>query len=213
MARSPDGPVCESCKRRLGRDDPWIALDGGIVWCADCWNKQFVGAPGQPAGDPLHPPAGHATAQAAEDTFVLLELTEDQHAAPAVGPATGAQAPSVGPRPLSAAPGAPAPVRGVPPAPPAPVPPPGIAPARTCGLAVASFIVSMCGLVALCLGPVLGAVAIILGIMALGATSRDPALRGRGLAIAGLLTGIVEAIGWIVVLAVLAMTGAIRDFL
>ncbi|MBE3071149.1 MAG: DUF4190 domain-containing protein [Planctomycetes bacterium] len=69
----------------------------------------------------------------------------------------------------------------------------------------------MCGLV--CLGPVLGAVAIILGGMALRATSGDPALRGRGLAIAGLLTGIVETIGWIVVLAVLAVTGRIWEFL
>ncbi|MGA2496576.1 MAG: DUF4190 domain-containing protein [Tepidisphaeraceae bacterium] len=69
-----------------------------------------------------------------------------------------------------------------------PFPPPA---AKTSGLAVASLV---CSLI-LCI-PLLGLVGAILGIAALGATKR-PGVRGRGLAIGGIIVGIMVTFMWI----------------
>jgi hypothetical protein len=76
-------------------------------------------------------------------------------------------------------------------APPLPPPPFGavgyatpIAPAKTSGLAVAALVIGCVGLFV----PLVGLIAIVLGIIALSKT-RDPAVGGKGLAIAGISVG------------------------
>ena len=69
-----------------------------------------------------------------------------------------------------------------------PLPPPV---AKTSGLAVASLV---CSLI-LCI-PLLGLVGAILGIASLGATKR-PGVRGRGLAVAGILVGLLATVVWV----------------
>ena len=52
MAVSPRR-VCGSCRRELAQDDEWIALDGGEIWCADCWMQRFGGRPAPAAEETL----------------------------------------------------------------------------------------------------------------------------------------------------------------
>lgn len=64
---------------------------------------------------------------------------------------------------------------------------------RTSGLAVAALVVGIFSIVLFCvplLGPALGAVAIVLGAIAMSVT-KNPAVGGRGMAITGLVLGIV----------------------
>ncbi len=58
---------------------------------------------------------------------------------------------------------------------------------RTEGLAVASLIVSVVGF--LCFGVITGPIGIVLGVVARGRIDRDPTLKGRGLATAGIIVG------------------------
>jgi len=38
-----DGKVmCGVCRQPLGREDEWITLDGGEIWCATCWTQRFA---------------------------------------------------------------------------------------------------------------------------------------------------------------------------
>jgi hypothetical protein len=62
---------------------------------------------------------------------------------------------------------------------------------RTDPLAVWSLVLGIAGLVAcwLCCGPLLSIPALITGHISLSKIKRDPQLEGRGLAIAGLITG------------------------
>jgi hypothetical protein len=64
-------------------------------------------------------------------------------------------------------------------------------PSRTSGVAVASLV---CGLL-LCIPFLTGLLAIILGLVGISGT-KNPAVRGRGMAIAGLILGILSLIGW-----------------
>lgn len=76
-------------------------------------------------------------------------------------------------------------------------------------LSIASLVISLVGL--LCsLGPVLGPLGAILGHVALGQHKRNPALPGRGMAVAGTIIGWVVTALWIVLITVviLSMTGA-----
>jgi hypothetical protein len=67
-----------------------------------------------------------------------------------------------------------------------PVPPP-----RTSGAAIASLILGILG----CVPVLTGILAVILGFVGLSATSK-PNVGGRGLAIAGLILGLLSIVGW-----------------
>ncbi len=69
-----------------------------------------------------------------------------------------------------------------------PLPPPPVS--RTSGLAIASLVFS---LIFCC--PFLGLIGVLLGLFALGPTGR-PGVKGRGLAIAGILIGLLVTVGW-----------------
>jgi hypothetical protein len=58
---------------------------------------------------------------------------------------------------------------------------------RTESLAIASLVVSLVGI--LCFGVITGLVGIGLGVAARGRIDRDPSLKGRGLATAGIIVG------------------------
>jgi hypothetical protein len=78
----------------------------------------------------------------------------------------------------------------------------------TCGLAIASLICSCAGLLFGYLGTIPG---IICGFKALGRIRRNPGLGGRGLAIAGLVTGGLLSLLWIP-LSFIVITGVVSGF-
>jgi uncharacterized membrane protein YvbJ len=65
---------------------------------------------------------------------------------------------------------------------------------RTSGFAIAALVT---GIVGFFINP-LSILAIIFGAIGLGQTSKDPNLKGRGMAIAGLVLGIIMGIIWII---------------
>ncbi|MCK4697748.1 MAG: DUF4190 domain-containing protein [Dehalococcoidia bacterium] len=75
---------------------------------------------------------------------------------------------------------------------------------RTSGLAIASMV---CGILSLVFfwvplfGFLLGIIAIIFGAVAIRQIGREPNLGGRGMAIAGLVCGIVGVAGWVIFIA------------
>lgn len=93
----------------------------------------------------------------------------------------------------------PADAEAAPKPPPLPVPEPAAIPAaaprgKTCGLAVAALVVALAGIVLPVIG---GLAAIVIGVVALGRISRNRGLRGSGLAVAGIVTGVVDVLGWV----------------
>jgi len=72
--------------------------------------------------------------------------------------------------------------------------------ARTSGLARAALVL---GILSLFIGP-LSILAIIFGAVALHQTDRDPNLKGRGQATAGLVLGIIFALLWIIGIIILS---------
>lgn len=66
------------------------------------------------------------------------------------------------------------------------------------GMAIGGFVCSLLGL--LCLGPVLGIVAIILGAVALGGMNKTGNLQGRGMAIASIVIGVIDIVSSIGIL-------------
>ncbi|MGD1276688.1 MAG: DUF4190 domain-containing protein [Tepidisphaeraceae bacterium] len=78
-----------------------------------------------------------------------------------------------------------------PPGYPAPGYPPYPMPTRTSAAAVTSLV---CGLL-LCIPGITALIAIICGFVGIGAT-KNPAVRGRGMAVAGLILGILNIAGW-----------------
>ena len=85
--------------------------------------------------------------------------------------------------------------------PPPGYPPPGYPPARTSGSAVTSLIFG----IVFCIPFVSGLLALIFGIVGVRAT-RSPAVRGRGMAVAGLVLGVIGLIGWTVYVAAAGVT-------
>jgi hypothetical protein len=90
-----------------------------------------------------------------------------------------------------------------PPPPPATAPQPAAAPSqppavttRTSGLAVASLVLGIVGIFL----NFLSILAIIFGGVAIAQTSKNPNLKGKGMAIAGLILGIIIVISWIAIL-------------
>jgi hypothetical protein len=82
---------------------------------------------------------------------------------------------------------------------PAPAPAPAATGERTSGMAVTALIMGILGFVFF--GP-LAILAIIFGGIGLSQTGKDPTLKGRGMAVAGLVLGIIGGIGWIIALIV-----------
>jgi hypothetical protein len=70
--------------------------------------------------------------------------------------------------------------------------------ARNSGLAVASLVL---GIVGVFINP-LSILAIIFGAIAMSQTGRNPNLKGRGMAVAGLVLGIVVAAFWIIIIII-----------
>lgn len=106
------------------------------------------------------------------------------------------------PPPPGAPPPPPLPPGGQPPGyPPGGQPPPGYVPfggpsgpvARTNGLAVASLVLGIVGLL-LCFVFIPWILAIVFGIIAIKQCGEDPSYTGRGLAVAGLVLGIIAAV-------------------
>jgi len=73
---------------------------------------------------------------------------------------------------------------------------------KTSGLAIASFVLSLAGI--FCFGFVTGTLAVIFGGVAMRSISKNPGLKGNGLAVAGLVIGIVDIIGWLIWLVLVA---------
>jgi len=73
---------------------------------------------------------------------------------------------------------------------------------RTSGMAVAALVCGICGLIIPFLGFLLSLLAIIFGGVGISQTGRDAYLGGRGMAITGLVLGILAILIWIIVLAV-----------
>jgi len=60
-------------------------------------------------------------------------------------------------------------------------------------MAIAALVMGIVGLIFF--GP-LAILAIIFGAIGLGQTGKDPNLKGRGMAVAGLVLGIIACVGW-----------------
>lgn len=225
MAAIEGNRTCSACGRSLGGEDEWIALDGGEVWCAECWQEQFGPQPQAPSeeepalreigADDLEG-LGQGDQATPGETSNLRPCMNCGHMC-----APDAQVcPSCGGEPSPAAPSRPE--RSRPPAetaatqPPqtaaeAPQtgpavtylgnvgPPPHAREPKTSGMAIASFVLSLCGF--FCAGMILGTLAVIFGGVALAKINSDPQLGGKGLAIAGLVIGIIDLAGWIALLA------------
>jgi general secretion pathway protein G len=81
--------------------------------------------------------------------------------------------------------------------------PPSVPARQTSGLAIASLILGLCGII-LCLGPLTGIPAVICGHIAQSKIrSSGGVITGGGLAITGLITGYIS-LAWIVVIGLLA---------
>jgi len=76
----------------------------------------------------------------------------------------------------------------------------------TSGLAVASFVLALFGFFFSwsCGGIVPATLALLFGATAMSATSKNPALKGRGLAVAGVIIAILDLVGWAVFLFLLS---------
>jgi len=245
------GRSCGVCKRTLQAGDEWIALDGGEIWCAECWQRRFslptAGAapvsqtesgaaledrrPCMNCGHLCSPqdaacpacggtvsPVSHAkkSTTAVSDQsgqgLPVFEFAADPK--DAGGPPQGAVASGVGG--TSSAPPYMASVQGTPGSlsvgsgspvvhqinigtMPAAV---AASPGKTSGMAVASFVLSLVGI--FCLGFITGLLALIFGAVAMNAISKNPGLKGRGLAVAGFIIGIIDVVGWLVWLVIYA---------
>ena len=75
---------------------------------------------------------------------------------------------------------------------------------RTSGLAIASLVCGTIGLVIPFFGIILGILGIVFGVVAMSHIGRDPSLGGRGMAIAGLVCGVVVVVGNGILIGVLA---------
>lgn len=235
MDESSQPRTCGVCRRTLGHEDEWIELDGGEVWCAECWQGRY-----SPQSLGSAPVGGRGQAQevAAEPPAPADEGTAQRVCAVCGGayPAEAEACTFCGATPGMRAPGAATEAAGgiTPPVADTTPPAPAVSQShidhaqgatsqtRTSSLAVASLILSLVGafglgpmmallrivapsvvtfaltVIIMVLGPVLGVVAVILGAVAMSAISKDRNLKGKGHAVAGLVTGIGGAVQWII---------------
>lgn len=93
-------------------------------------------------------------------------------------------------------------------------PPPPPQPRRQVnqGLAVASMITGILGLVLGCLGPLPGFAAVILGWLALSQIKRSPEIGGKPLAIIGIVTGALTIVFYGLLFIWLILAGAFGSF-
>ena len=81
----------------------------------------------------------------------------------------------------------------------APAPAPTRAAERTSGMAIAALVIGIAGFVFF--GP-LSILAIIFGAIGISQINRDPNLKGKGMAVAGLVLGIIAGAFWIIAMIV-----------
>lgn len=77
-------------------------------------------------------------------------------------------------------------------------------PQKTSGKAIAALVLGICAICVPYVGFVVGIVAIVMGIVARKELKRNPSLKGDGLALTGLILGIVGLVLWILILTVAA---------
>jgi TM2 domain-containing membrane protein YozV len=119
VADAAGNRLCAACKRALHSGDEWIALDGGEIWCAECWQKRFTPQASR-AASPVRPQpmrTSPATAPSVPESDFGLEAPEAQKfceqcgnmrpsnadacpscgapPAPSAGPASAASSPSL----------------------------------------------------------------------------------------------------------------------
>lgn len=238
MSDSAHARTCGVCHRELDAEDQWIELDGGEVWCAECWQRRYAlqsMAPASEEGEVQEAAGAEGGAQqvcgACGWSFPLEEeactvcgairgvgSSDIQLSRPAgtepsvtdaqVSPAQSSPAAVAAERPGALGAGA---GQGT----------GAVSHGRTSVLALASFVLSLVGafglvpmmgllravapsvvtfvltVIIMVLGPATGTTAVILGAVAMAAISRDPALEGRGKAVAGLVIGIGDVTLWI----------------
>ena len=78
---------------------------------------------------------------------------------------------------------------------------------RTSGLAITSMICGILGLIIPYLGFILAIIAIVFGSIAIHQTGSQPNLGGRGMAIAGLVLGILAIALWAILISLIAAFG------
>jgi hypothetical protein len=69
----------------------------------------------------------------------------------------------------------------------------GSVPQKTSGLAIASLVCSLCGIITCGITSLIGALLGLIGLITIG---KDPARKGKGMAAAGLILGILISAGW-----------------
>jgi len=229
MAGTGSGRICTKCQRTLSSADEWITLDGGEIWCAECWRRQFGGETQAPSEEGpsveeirLEDLEGLAPASQASAGEGLKNLRPCMNCGQLCSP-DAAVCPTCGSEPF-----------------PAPTwqPSQGTATARewedragaeagsrvvhqvnigqplpqaqqpqmakkNSGLAVASLVLGIIGVVLL---PLLApqVLALIFGAVARQDIVRKPNLAGKGMATAGLVLGIIGTALWFVWIVVLA---------
>jgi len=82
---------------------------------------------------------------------------------------------------------------------------------RTSGLAITSMICGILGIVIPYLGFILAVLAIVFGAIAIHQTGSQPNLGGRGMAIAGLVLGILAIAMWVIIISLVAAFGVATD--
>jgi len=80
-------------------------------------------------------------------------------------------------------------------------------PPRTSGLAITSMICGILGIIIPYLGFILAILGIVFGAIAIHQTGSQPNLGGRGMAIAGLVLGIIAIALWAIVISLVAAFG------
>ena len=70
---------------------------------------------------------------------------------------------------------------------------------KTSGIAIAALVMGIAAFVVF--GP-LAVLAIIFGAIGISQANKDPSLKGKGMAVAGLVLGIIAVAGWVIVMIV-----------
>lgn len=181
MAKTNQGSSCSVCKQTLVRGEEYITLDGGQHWCPTCWSNRFYTAATSPASGQKD----IGLVLNATDHAIIESMKGELHLKPDNDSCrkvviSGATLPLLD--------------AGIPAKP------------KTSGLAVASLIAAIVGV---CAGYLGGPAAIVLGLLAVSSIGKKPGTKGRGLAIAAIATGIVDIVGWTVILIILYRMGAL----